>query len=349
MEKLLSVVVPTYNMEKLLNRCLDSLILPSQLMDLLEIIVVIDGSTDHSSEIAHSYNKRFPNSFVVIDKENGNYGSCINAGLSRATGKYFRILDADDEFNTEEFIKFIEAIENLKSNVDTIITNYSILFDKSNKIRYIKNNNLKYSTIMAFDSIDLWKSGNSSMAVMHAITYRTDLLKEIDFKQQTGISYTDTEYVFIPMLYAQSIVLFDISLYIYHMGREGQTVTMTPNKKRTSQYYQVALRLLNLYVQHYNRLNINIRHNLLCSLKNVVRSYFFYSLIFLPKEEDTENNLKGLKKLILSVDNEFWSYLLNIKQYGIKYIYLWDSKNKYLSENKIFSLLLNLYHSLKKD
>lgn len=152
MEKLLSVVVPTYNMEKLLNRCLDSLILPLQLMDLIEIIVVIDGATDHSSEIAHSYNKRFPSSFIVIDKENGNYGSCINAGLSKATGKYFRILDADDEFNTEEFIKFIKAIENLKSNVDILITNYSIIFDKSNKIKSVKNNNLKNNAIMAFDS-----------------------------------------------------------------------------------------------------------------------------------------------------------------------------------------------------
>lgn len=348
MEKLLSVVIPTYNMEKLLNRCLDSLILPLQLMDLVEILVVIDGATDHSSEIAHSYNKRFPNSFIVIDKENGNYGSCVNEGLSKATGKYFRILDADDEFSTEEFTKLIKQIENLKSSVDILITNYSIVFDKSDKTRSVKNNNLKNDTIMAFDSIDLWESGNSSIATMHAITYRTELLKEINFKQQTGISYTDTEYVFIPMLYAQSIMLFDISLYIYHIGREGQTVTMPPNKKRTSQYYQVALRLLNLYVQHYNKLNIKIRHNLLCSLKNVVRSYFFYSLVFLPKEEDTENNLKRLKKLILSVDTEFWAYLLNIKQYGIKYIYLWDSKNKYLSENKIFSLLLDLYHSFKK-
>lgn len=267
MEKLLSVVIPTYNMEKLLNRCLDSLILPLQFMDLVEILIVIDGATDHSSEIAHSYNKRFPNSFIVIDKENGNYGSCVNAGLSKATGKYFRILDADDEFSTEEFTKLVKQIENLKSNVDILITNYSIVFDKSDKTRSVKNNNLKNDTIMAFDSIDLWESGNSSIAAMHAITYRTELLKEIDFKQQTGISYTDTEYVFIPMLYAQSIILFDISLYIYHMGREGQTVTMTPNKKRTSQYYQVALRLLNLYVQHYNKLNIKIRHNLLCSLK----------------------------------------------------------------------------------
>lgn len=347
MEKLLTVIIPTYNMEKLLNRCLDSLVIPYPLMDLIEVIVVIDGATDKSSQIAHSYNKRFPNTFIVVDKENGNYGSCINTGLSRANGKYFRILDADDEFNVQGFIEFIKKIENLKENIDILVTNYCTVFDNTNKIEFVKNT-LEYNNIKPFNTINFWNTGNSSIVAMHAITYRTKLLKDIEYQQQVGISYTDTEYVFIPMLYAQSIVMFDINLYTYHMGREGQTVTMAPSKKRTAQYYQVASRLLNLYIKHYNEINTNIRHNLLCSLKNVIRSYFFYSLIFLPKEEDTEEKLKNLKTLIHSVDTEFWSYLLNLKQYGMRYIYLWDNKGIYLSENKIFNALLKLYYLLKR-
>lgn len=348
MEKLLTVVIPTYNMEKLLNRCLDSLILPTPLMKLMEIIVVIDGATDHSSEIAHVYSEKFPDIFIVIDKENGNYGSCINAALSIASGRYFRILDADDEFNVQGLIELLPRMQSLESEVDMLITNYSILYDKNSQEIFIKSN-LKSNIILSFNDLDFWKSGNSSIVAMHAITYRTKLLKDIDFKQQTGISYTDTEFVFIPMLYVQSVIIFDICLYRYHMGREGQTVTMIPSKKRTEQYYQVALRLLKLYVQYYNDININIKHNLLCSLKNVIRSYFFYSLIFLPKDEDTEDKLKLLRNLILSVDSDFWFYLLNLKQYGIRYINLWDSKGSYLSENKIFTLFLKLYYALKRN
>ena len=95
-QKILTIVVPVYNMEDCLNRCLDSLLISSQeLMQMLEVIVVNDGSTDGTSALAHSYEARFPGVFFVIDKENGNSGSCINAALAVATGKYFRQLDAE--------------------------------------------------------------------------------------------------------------------------------------------------------------------------------------------------------------------------------------------------------------
>ena len=100
MAKILTVVIPTYNMEKYLDRCLTSLIVTNNdLLERLEVIVVIDGAKDRSSEIAHSYQIRYPQTFIVIDKENGNYGSCVNRGVAEATGKYIKILDADDWFD----------------------------------------------------------------------------------------------------------------------------------------------------------------------------------------------------------------------------------------------------------
>lgn len=70
MDKILSVVIPTYNMEEYLKGCLDSFILPVQsLMSSLEVLVVIDGATDKSSSIAHQYQDRYPETFRVIDKE----------------------------------------------------------------------------------------------------------------------------------------------------------------------------------------------------------------------------------------------------------------------------------------
>ena len=95
MEKLLTIIIPTYNMEKYLNQCLDSL-LTEKAQGLLDILVVIDGSKDRSSEIAHGYADKYPETVRVIDKENGNYGSCINRGILEGRGKYVKILDADD-------------------------------------------------------------------------------------------------------------------------------------------------------------------------------------------------------------------------------------------------------------
>ena len=97
MDKILTVIIPTYNMEELLPRCLDSfLIKDKKLMQQVEVLVVNDGSKDNSSSIAHRYEKLYPHTFRVIDKENGNYGSCVNRGLQEATGKYVKVLDADD-------------------------------------------------------------------------------------------------------------------------------------------------------------------------------------------------------------------------------------------------------------
>lgn len=114
-------------MDKYLSKCLDSLLIPS--IDKLDIIVVNDGSKDRSSEIAHSYVEKYPDSIRVIDKENGNYGSCINATLTTIRGKYVKILDADDSFNTTNFEEFIIQIS--KINADLVLSNYEKVDEKN--------------------------------------------------------------------------------------------------------------------------------------------------------------------------------------------------------------------------
>ena len=93
--KSLTILIPVYNTEKYIKRCLDSLLVP-EVLDDIEIIVVSDGSKDHSAEIVREYVERYPDTIILIDKENGGHGSTINAGIAAATGKYFRVLDSDD-------------------------------------------------------------------------------------------------------------------------------------------------------------------------------------------------------------------------------------------------------------
>ena len=106
MKKLLTIVIPSYNMEKYLSRCCQSLIVAPEFMEKLEVLVINDGSKDKTSEIGHSFESKYPETFRCIDKENGNYGSCVNRGLKEAKGTYIKILDADDTFETENFAKF---------------------------------------------------------------------------------------------------------------------------------------------------------------------------------------------------------------------------------------------------
>ena len=93
MEDLISVIIPVYNVELYLRRCIDSVI--KQTYKNLEIILVDDGSTDKSGEICDEY-ASLDNRISVIHKENGGLSSARNAGLKNAHGEYFGFVDSDD-------------------------------------------------------------------------------------------------------------------------------------------------------------------------------------------------------------------------------------------------------------
>ena len=92
--KALTIIVPAYNMQDYLPQCVESLLEGSS--EALEVLVVNDGSTDRTSEIAHDFARRHPSIVWVIDKSNGHYGSAVNAGLDAASGFYVKVIDADD-------------------------------------------------------------------------------------------------------------------------------------------------------------------------------------------------------------------------------------------------------------
>lgn len=107
--KLLTVVIPAYNSSSYLGKCLESLLVEDVMND-VEIIIVNDGSTDETLKIAELFRDKYPEYFVVVNKENGNYGSCMNAALRIAKGKYFRTLDSDDWFSKTEYIEFVHDL-----------------------------------------------------------------------------------------------------------------------------------------------------------------------------------------------------------------------------------------------
>lgn len=243
MEKILSVVVPTYNMEKYLDRCLSSLIVEDSLMDTLEVIVVNDGSKDNSSQIAHSYEAKYPQTFIVVDKENGNYGSCVNKGLDLATGKFFRILDADDWFDNLMLRKFLSSLSSLNS--DVVVTGFAYIHEDGEKeIKWYGDNivtNFQYH-------ISNPELQSYNWLRMHQVTYLLRLLKDTRLHLQHGISYTDNEYSYFPMGLATSIVFLDIVLYQYYIGRDGQTISANSRRKSLTDLYKVAKRLLKDYL-----------------------------------------------------------------------------------------------------
>ena len=242
--KLLTVVIPTYNMEKYLGKCLNSLLIHNtELQSLLEVLIINDGSTDHSPEIGHKYEKHYPHMFKVVDKSNGNYGSCVNRGVLEASGKYIKILDADDQFDTEALEWLLQGLININS--DLIITNYVTVDENGNVTGEIKYD-IPINEILP--SSDLSKIGKD--IAMHAVTYRTDMLRKMQYRQTEGISYTDQEWIFKPMSAVRSFVYYDKSLYRYLIGRQGQTMDLTALAKNMHQ----NLIVLENNINYYNKL-----------------------------------------------------------------------------------------------
>ena len=92
--KKVSIVIPIYNSEKYLQTCLDSIL--AQTLKEIEIIAVNDGSKDRSREIIEEYQKRYPSTIHVINKENGGMSDARNKGVEKATGEYISFVDSDD-------------------------------------------------------------------------------------------------------------------------------------------------------------------------------------------------------------------------------------------------------------
>lgn len=226
MNKVVSIILPTYNMEKYLHKCLDSLIVSDENMELLEVLVINDGSKDASSQIAHEYETKYPQTFRVVDKENGNYGSCINRGLKEATGKYVKVLDADDYYDNEIFSQFLAYLCQVEA--DLIINDFCTI-DENGAITETYTFDLSTSKTFTLRDIPplmvewLWH---------HGITYKTKILQSINYWQTEGISYTDDEWVFMPMIAVHTVLYFPHMMYHYLLGREGQT--FDPNVMKSS-------------------------------------------------------------------------------------------------------------------
>ena len=315
MDKILTIIIPTYNMENYLSYCLDSLLVKEN-MELVEVLVINDGSKDASSKIAHAYAGKYPQIFRVIDKENGNYGSCINRGLKEAQGKYVKILDADDSFDTDNFECFVAFLEG--TDADLAVSDFSIV-DENRNIKRVVCHEFP-SGCIPLDKICTTR--NFSHIQMHALTYRRDVLLKLSYKQTEGISYTDQEWVFTPMLGVKSICYFDKCVYRYLVGREGQTINPTVKAKRMPDVCQCVYAMSKAYEQYRNNISEQLRMYFYGRLDYMIKEvYVFY---FLHYSNQNKKSLLRFDSTLKGICPEVYDWVAN-GNYRFNYIRFWRS------------------------
>ena len=130
-EKVLTIIVPAYNVEDYLAKCVDSM-LAAGCNDAIEIIIVNDGSTDGTREMAETYERDNPGTVRVITKENGGHGSAVNTGVRAATGTYLRVIDGDDWVDGDAFAALVARLATTEE--DVVVSRYNTVQDVTSKM-----------------------------------------------------------------------------------------------------------------------------------------------------------------------------------------------------------------------
>lgn len=318
MFKILTIVIPTYNMEKYLHRCLDSLLIENQdIFNSLEVLIINDGSKDSSSAIAHTYESKYSNVFRVIDKDNGNYGSCINCGIDEAKGKYLKILDADDWYNTGALESLLLSIQNTSDDIDVFFTEFTYHdFYKNHETEY-KFKTVEYNKTYKLANIPFADSIDEFLLKMYSVTIKVDILRKIGLRLDTGISYTDNEYMYFPYSHIDNVTFFNYDVYQYFIGREGQTISAVKNEKHLRNVMIITERELDDYIERGRYIEKdNIKNVLLKMVLGRCLAYYEQALTML-KNENLDSDMKRLylkiykdKDLLNALRRTSFSFLL---------------------------------------
>lgn len=244
MEKILSLIVPSYNCEKYLDKCLQSFY-NKNVIDKLDIIVVNDGSGDSTELVAQKYCERYPNSCRLISQQNKGHGGALNTGCSAAVGKYLKVIDADDWIQTANLEKFIRLLE--ECNSDVVLTHHYTRNITTKETKKWKSYPDSFNHAYTFEQImSQWKNFDRSLT-FHGITYKTDFYHKFSIQLSEHVFYEDHEYATIPCCYASSITPFDLFIYNYRIGDVEQSVSDENQLKRLSHTKTVLERLMKEY------------------------------------------------------------------------------------------------------
>lgn len=330
--KLLSIVVASYNVEKYLPKAIDyysRLLSNNDIYNKLEILIINDGSIDKTQEIATEFENQFPKTVRVINKENGGHGSCINTGIKEAIGKYFFLVDADDWVNIDGLKDLIHLLENndndiicTKKREVNMMTYNSLLIPLPKHIQTNKTFNLQE---LQFNKLI------AAYLSLHTCFFKTSILKNSHISVLEHCFYVDYEFISKACAYCSSIIFYDLEVYQYLIGNPNQSV----NSKKLAERYLQQERVIKSIISFYNELSDKqLSYLIEYKISALIKYYFKILLLFF---ED--------KKIGKKLASDY------AKQLKKNYYNLWKStRNRYylLSLFHILNLNGNFIYNIKK-
>ena len=311
MNPLISIIVPIYNVEKYLERCVDSIV--KQTYENLEIILVNDGSLDNSFNIATTLSLS-DNRIKVYSKENGGLSDARNYGLKHANCKYVAFIDSDDFIDTMMIETLFNAIE--KRQADIAVCDMKYLYDDGNE-SFTSGGIFSFGNII--DEPSLITINNSACNKL----YLTSMFDDVKFP--IGKFYEDLATIPILLYKANKIVKVDRAFYVYYQ-RSG-SIAHTASKKLFD-IYEAISGCIEYVKSHGNEASI---------IKELYHLYIIHGLdITTLKIKDFDD--KSIRK----------EYLRENMEYLNKYYPNWKNDSKLIEYNKKKKLIFKLL-SLKME
>ena len=279
----ISVVVPIYNVEKQLRKCIESIL--KQQIEEIQIILVNDGSTDNSGVIAKEYASKYPNKILYIEKENGGLSDARNYGVKYATGEYISFVDSDD-YISENLYKDLE--EYTKENYDMIKFKILKVDEEDNILE--KNNNPVFYNKIGEEAFDILYKTDVMTEVAWAYLYKREFFVNNKFEFAKGLYHEDFGLIPLMLLRAKKVASTDIIGYNYVQTKSS----ITRGNEKTA--YRRAEDLL----KHYdNMIKIIEEYDITKKSKENIKIYYTNCIILEINNlnnEDKEKYIKEIKK-----------------------------------------------------
>lgn len=237
--KTLSVVVPCYNSADYMRRCLDSVLTAG---NVVEVIIVDDGSTDETGVIADDYAARFPGTVRAVHTPNGGHGSAVNTGIAHASGRYVKVVDSDDwvdEAALKRVVAVLTSFAAENTHLDLLVSNFTYeKASKKHKRTVSYRNALPRGRVFGWNEFGTLRP--SQYLMMHSLIYRTALLTDNGFRLPDHTFYVDSLYASEPLVWVNTMYYLDVDLYRYFIGRADQSVNEAVMMRRVDQHLRVT-------------------------------------------------------------------------------------------------------------
>lgn len=240
--KLLTLVVPSYNVEGYLRRCVERMTSAGPEVD---VLIVDDGSTDGTPALADALAAEYPDIVRVIHQENGGHGEGLNQGIRTAQGIYLKSVDADDRIDPESLkslLDLLRAHTEPDTWADLVINDY--VYDHPDRENVFQ---VRYNHVFHADRVDTWNSCRPfpiwKQFMIHSMCYRVALLREHGYELPKHTFYEDNLYIYQPLPWVRTVLYLPCPLYGYTVGQENQSVSEKNLLRRMDQNTHMVTRM----------------------------------------------------------------------------------------------------------